>query len=106
MKTLHYLIAGFRPALSIIRHWLALPLLCLGAGLPLVQPCAAAPFEWQTTGNLTTATVGHTATLLTDGKVLVAGGRQSNGFAVPRSEIYDPAIGTWAPSGELAEKRD
>src|SRR5262249_43291001 len=61
------LIAGFRPALSNIRHRLAFPLLCLGAGLLLAQPSAAAPFEWQTTGSLTNAVVDHTATLLTDG---------------------------------------
>ena len=39
--------------------------------------------------------VMHTATLLPNGKVLVAGG---NGTS---AELYDPALGTWTPTGNL-----
>ncbi|MBI3423366.1 MAG: hypothetical protein HY011_10540 [Acidobacteria bacterium] len=49
------------------------------------------------TGVLGTAREGHTATLLQNGKVLVAGGR--NGGAIFNSaEIYDPVNGQWAPT--------
>ena len=41
----------------------------------------------------------HTATLLSNGKVLVAGG--SPIAQAPTSEIYDPAALTWTNSGTL-----
>lgn len=62
--------------------------------------------------------VGHTATLLTSGKVLVVGG--VSGFATLQSpsyssavpsvfessaELYDPSTGTWAPTGALNRPR-
>ena len=37
----------------------------------------------------------HTATLLRDGRVLVASGFNSSG-EVPVAELYDPAAGTWS----------
>jgi hypothetical protein len=49
---------------------------------------------WRTTGAMTTARRGHTATLLSNGKVLVTGG--TDGTAVLKTaEIYDPATGQW-----------
>jgi hypothetical protein len=47
------------------------------------------------------ARAGHTATLLQNGKVLVAGGSGQDGLA----ELYDPANGTWAPTGSMSERR-
>lgn len=49
---------------------------------------------WRATGAMTVARRGHTATLLSNGKVLVTGG--TDGTAVLKSaEIYDPATGQW-----------
>ncbi len=49
------------------------------------------------TGALNTAREGHTATLLQNGKVLVAGGR--NGGAIfNTAEVYDPVTGQWSPT--------
>ena len=62
---------------SILARRIAFPLLLLCVGLMLVQPCAGQRGTWSATGSLTTRTNGHTATLLPNGKVLVAGGRQS-----------------------------
>jgi uncharacterized delta-60 repeat protein len=51
--------------------------------------------KWSQTGSLSAARYEHTATLLPDGKVLVAGGYGASG--TPSSaELYDPASETWS----------
>ncbi len=58
---------------------------------------------WTTTGSMTTIRGYHTATLLPNGKVLVAGGYN---FGYPTgAELYNPATGTWATSGALTTAR-
>lgn len=58
---------------------------------------------WSSGGTLNTARSQHTATLLYDGRVLVAGG--SDGSALTSAEIYDPGTNTWATVGSLAAAR-
>src|SRR5205823_13601604 len=53
------------------------------------------------TGSLATARYFHTATLLPNGKVLVAGG-DGNGPSQESAELYDPASGTWTATGSLS----
>ena len=61
---------------------------------------------WTATGSLATARFYHTATLLPNGKVLVAGGIDNNFIAALASaELYDPASGTWTATGSLANAR-
>ena len=45
----------------------------------------------------------HTATLLPNGKVLVAGGLDSSGLS-NSAELYDPASGTWSSTGSLVNR--
>ena len=52
------------------------------------------------TGNMVNARAGHTATLLANGKVLVAGG--SSGDA---AELFDPATGEFTASGSMETPR-
>ena len=80
---------------------LALVVFFLSAAL-LVQPCAA--FQWEYTGSLNTARSGHTATLLSDGRVLVAGGYGIGGL-LASAELYDPATGNWSITGSLNTAR-
>jgi hypothetical protein len=62
---------------------------------------------WTATGSLTIGRGLHTATVLPDGRVLVAGGYYVNGSygSLASTEIYDPASGTWALTGDLITKR-
>ena len=58
---------------------------------------------WTATGNMITPRAAHTATLLPDGKVLVAGGGKP--FPVTSAELYDPVSGTWTATGSLGMPR-
>ena len=46
-----------------------------------------------------------TATVLTNGKVLVAGGEDFGGSPISAAEIYDPVAGTWSPTGSMSTPR-
>ena len=59
---------------------------------------------WTATGSLNTARYDHTATLLPNGKVLVAGGMTNGGY-LSSAELYDPASGTWSATGSLNTAR-
>src|SRR5207249_7546858 len=54
---------------------------------------------------LRTARSYHTATLLSNGEVLVAGGIDINGNATNTVELYDVSSGAWTASGSLNVKR-
>jgi len=60
------------------------------------------------TGSFRPGRVGHTATLLSSGKVLVAAGSQIvfGVQTISSAELYDPASGTWAGTGNLSTDRD
>jgi hypothetical protein len=56
--------------------------------------------SWTYTGNVSTARAGHTATLLQNGKVLVAGGATTSNVA-NSAELYDPMTEAWSVTGGL-----
>jgi hypothetical protein len=58
------------------------------------------------TGSMNTARLQHTATLLNNGKVLVAGGVTTLGSFTASAELYDPATGTFAVTGSMSIGRD
>jgi N-acetylneuraminic acid mutarotase len=60
---------------------------------------------WRATGSLAFPRAGTVATMLSDGRVLVAGGRSKGGRELASAEIYDPATETWRDAGALAVAR-
>jgi hypothetical protein len=94
----------------------------LVAGGRTSQPAAAHPTvasnaelydpvtgRWTTTGSMVHARLGHTATLLPNGQVLVVGGGTlgSNGdlSELRSAELFDPTTGTWTATRSLRAAR-
>jgi N-acetylneuraminic acid mutarotase len=64
--------------------------------------------SWKATGSLATPRFDHTATVLLDGRVLVAGGAKGDGDAssgLSSAELYDPATRTWATTAPMTRTR-
>ena len=59
---------------------------------------------WSSSANMRSPRTFHTATLLSNGKVLVTGGMTYNA-AIWSTEVYDPSSGTWSPSGNMSSPR-
>ncbi|TMF37437.1 MAG: hypothetical protein E6I26_07430 [Chloroflexi bacterium] len=56
---------------------------------------------WSATGKMVTPRYNHTATLLPDGGVLVAGGDVPPDLATDSAELYDPVTGSWTATANL-----
>src|SRR5687767_8663109 len=75
-----------RDGTSVSKSFVFLMLLLVSLGTPGRVEAAD---TWSPTGSMSTAHNGHTATLLSDGRVLVSGGH-SGSAALASAEIYDP----------------
>jgi hypothetical protein len=76
-----------------IRALVLIGLLGIGLIASTAVPAVGSPNTWTPTGSMTNARTHHTATLLANGEVLVAGGICSGGFTYPdnSAELYDPS---------------
>ena len=61
--------------------------------------------SWIPTGSLNIARYDPTATMLSDGKVLIVGGSNGRGLSLNSAELYDPMTGTWSTTGSLNTPR-
>jgi hypothetical protein len=59
--------------------------------------------KFTVTGSMAVGRANHTATLLKDGRVLIAGG--TNSIGLDSAEIYDPATGTFTTTGSMTTAR-
>ncbi len=57
------------------------------------------------TGSLATARAGHSAVLLPNGKVFIAGGGDFNVTNYSSAEVYNTASGLFSPAGNMAVPR-
>jgi uncharacterized protein (TIGR03437 family) len=80
-----------------------LELLFLGAIVQAPMALAQSTGMFTATGTMTTPRFGHTATLLPNGKVLIAGGIRE--LVVSSAEIYDPSTGSFTATGSMTIAR-
>ncbi|MGW3938937.1 Kelch repeat-containing protein [Streptomyces phaeochromogenes] len=80
-----------------------------GTGLRSAELYDPLTHAWTATGSLTTPRWGHSAALLPDGSVLVAGGSTIRSgrttTALRSAERYDPVSGRWSPAKDMTDAR-
>ncbi len=87
---------------TLISPALLIMVVMLSTGIPTRAQSSG---TWAATGALNFPRIGHTATLLANGQVLVAGGEDSQGNHIAAAELYNPATGTWTVTGNLITPR-
>ncbi|HXU62114.1 MAG TPA: kelch repeat-containing protein, partial [Polyangia bacterium] len=75
-------------------------------GAAVTYPAILDP-KWSTTGSMATSRFEHTLTLLSTGRALAVGGRNSTSSTtgLASAELYDQTSGTWSATGSLAHGR-
>jgi hypothetical protein len=93
------------------RHSAAVPVLILLVSIWPLPPLTARTLNADTvgrvvqTGDTLEPRFDHTATLLPNGKVLIAAGMARNGVIEPTAELYDPKTGNFTGAGRMLSPR-
>src|SRR2546427_8726194 len=78
----------------------------LAAAGPLPAEAKGTGFgAWVSAPNLHEGHVAHTATLLKDGRVLIAGGTDVHGVATAGCELFDPKANRWIRASNMIHAR-
>src|SRR5271166_2269563 len=72
-------------------------------GIASAEVFHSATLKFEPVGSMHSGRISHTATLLNDGRVLIAGGRGDNVTAT--AELYDPKTKQFVPTGSLLTAR-
>ena len=74
--------------------------------LTVASPIVAASGSFSNTGSMNVVRIDHTATLLANGEVLVAGGDNNTTGYLSSAEVYNPAAGKWTLTGSMTVPRE
>ena len=121
------ILAGLAAAVAPAGRWATVPIVVLSGWLalgmvagnliaggfrvghaaprPSASPQVATGPAWSASGDMVTARRDHSATLLHDGRVLVAGGLdRATGRPLASAELYRPT-GRWTSAGSMGQRR-
>ena len=90
-----------------LNRLVTMALIAAAAFLAFAQPAEAANQDsWSAAASMATGRSRHTATLLANGMVLVAGGTDDvSATGLSSAERYDPVTNTWSSAGNLTTAR-
>ena len=77
-----------------------------GPRLEALEDRLAPTVGWSSASSLATARGYDTATLLGNGKILIAGGFNGSNLSLSSAELYNPNTNTWSSGGSLSTARN
>ena len=95
-----------RNSYQLARTLVLVSIAAIGVAASTAMP-AFASGTFQKTGSMNVARISHTATLLSNGEVLVAGGDISSlgGNCPSSAELFNPSTGAWTLTGCMTTAR-
>jgi hypothetical protein len=88
------------------RTLVILSIAAIGLIATSATPAFAGSGGFNSTGSMKVARINHTATLLSNGEVLVAGGNNHTDGYLSSAEVYNPSTGKWTLMGSMTVPRD